>query len=846
MKSMAPSSSRCAERRTHVAALATFAAASAAMLLAACATPRPVPPPQTAPAPSFACDTTAQEIICSNETLAKLDIDLSAVYRRNLRRSDAIGREQLIAAQNRWLIGRASACAVPTLRVESGAAPRPALLTCLLKAYAERIAVLRQWPQPAMPATPATPASAQPHPVTAYVEFRQSEYSNPQTCGALADAFNGALRTHGDLDPGRIPGMSEIAGSHGEPRAQGYSVDLQDAGPYAGYALRAHTLKDAGGRVLIDEAALGHWVRRLPNHGGRASSVASQTGDYGSIDVFRSAIVPNRPLVLVAEPWGRFAPGAQGEWAFAGVYQIGAAGVEPLCLYRTYMTPPLKNEFERLAAYDKLQRTLAEIHGPTSGELVGRDLHDEYLFRMERQWLAQNMPLLAVADAQHNGWTGWLRKRHDAVLDALFGWSERSLRNKRAYRPLLALLPPAAEELVATYQRTQRLSEDDARLAANLVLMRLLADYASDLPGNAVNLPNVPLATAYTPKYPILASDADVQRDRSYTGLYSAALNGADAEAIADYIKYEAADRKTRQTRGAEGETALMAAVESPEIVRQLLAAGFSANETDLRGRTPLMNATLVGQAQSAQLLIQAGARIGARSRKLADPAAPNAAPRSHTACDLIKSDLRAEERAALQGMLCNVTPDAEREEAVAVVAAADVRVGDRWKFEERDSRNGNKTQVIDQTIVAITPARIDVDTNEGKMVLTPELNIVTAPAMMVTAGEMKFLSFPLEIGKKWPVRFAINDRKLNYDIQANLEANVVGYEKVRVAAGEFDAFRIEYQGKMKVDASIAHVNVIHKGTAWYAPAARVIVKNENANEYMQRALELTEFKLQP
>jgi len=591
----------------------------------------------------------AQEIICSNETLAKLDKELANVYRRNLRRSDSIGREQLIASQNRWLIGRANSCAVPTLRVDPAMPPKSALLSCLINTYSDRIAVLRQWPQ--IVPQPTTDKSLA-HPLPAYVELRQTEYSDPQLCGALADAFNGALRNHGDLDIARIPGMSELAGTHGETRAQGYAVELQDAGPYAGYALRARTLKSSDGRVLLDEAALGTWVRRLPNHGGRPNSAGSQTGDYGSLDVFRYTAHSGRTLVLVAEPWGKYAPGAQGEWAYAGVYQIGATSgaAEPLCLYRTYMTPPLKGELERLTAYSALQGALSEIHGPTSGELIGRDLHDEYLFRMEQQWLQQNMPLLALGEAKRNGWIGWLRKRHDAVLDALFAWSERSLRNKMAYRHLLTLLPAASEELINTYQRTQRMTVDDAREAANLTLMRMLAYYASDLPGNAVNMPNAPLGgkSAALPKYPILATESDVQRERSYTGLYSAALNGADKDAIDDYLKYEYADKKTRLTRGADGETALMAAVESPEIVRQLLAAGASANETDNLGRTPLMNAAAAGQPESARILIGAGAQVAARSKPTA------ASSGGLNACQMIKADLRPAEKAALQGLLCN------------------------------------------------------------------------------------------------------------------------------------------------------------------------------------------------
>lgn len=649
MKSTAPSSSRCAEAACRSRRRGALTAFAMLLALSGCQTTKKVAPPPVAPAPvpGFVCDTSAQEILCSNETLARLDMELTNLHRRNFRRLDSIGREQLVAAQNRWLIGRASACAVPTLRIDPTVPPPPALLACLIGAYADRIATLRQWPTATpRPATQGAPAA---HPLSAYVEFRPvgTGSADPQLCAALANAFNGGLRAHGTLDITRNAGMSLIAGTHGAARTGGYAVEVHEAGPYAGHALRARTLKGGDGRLLLDENSLGQWIRRLPNHGGRPNSAASQTGDYASIDVFRVSAAPGRTLALVAEPWGKYAPGAQGEWAYAGVYQLdGVATPAPLCLYRTYMTPPLKNALDTLPAYQALQTSLMAIHGPASRELVGRDLHDDYLFRMEQQWATQNMPLLAVGEARGNGWSGWLRQRHDAVLDALFAWSERSLRNKAAWRRLLTLLPTAADELGDLYRRTQRLSTEDARDAADLVLMRLLARYASDLPGAPVVMPNAPLpgSVRYTPKYPLLATEEDVQRDRSYGGLYSAALNGADAEVIADYLRYEYADpqtRATRLTRGAEGETALMAAVTTPAIVRQLLAAGMSANEADARGRTPLMNAAFAGQAESARLLIEAGASRDARSQG------------GETACRLIDPALPAAERGALQGLLC-------------------------------------------------------------------------------------------------------------------------------------------------------------------------------------------------
>ena len=69
--------------------------------------------------------------------------------------------------------------------------------------------------------------------------------------------------------------------------------------------------------------------------------------------------------------------------------------------------------------------------------------------------------------------------------------------------------------------------------------------------------------------------------------------------------------------------------------------------------------------------------------------------------------------------------------------------------------------------------------------------------------------------------------------------------EKVRVPAGEFDAFKLEARGTWESPQAPG------PGAAdeiyWYAPAARAIVKNEHQATYMPTySTGLVEFQLQP
>jgi hypothetical protein len=73
----------------------------------------------------------------------------------------------------------------------------------------------------------------------------------------------------------------------------------------------------------------------------------------------------------------------------------------------------------------------------------------------------------------------------------------------------------------------------------------------------------------------------------------------------------------------------------------------------------------------------------------------------------------------------------------------------------------------------------------------------------------------------------------------------VLGYEKVRVPAGEFDAFKLELQCKW-VSPQAPFPGACHD-TYWYAAAVRAIVKRVWQSTGMPiYTIELIEFQLQP
>jgi hypothetical protein len=174
------------------------------------------------------------------------------------------------------------------------------------------------------------------------------------------------------------------------------------------------------------------------------------------------------------------------------------------------------------------------------------------------------------------------------------------------------------------------------------------------------------------------------------------------------------------------------------------------------------------------------------------------------------------------------------------------IKAGDQWKFVMYygiPSLEPNRVWVIN----SVTPDGIEGTENGEPLMLTTDLNIVESPRQ--TDSNPRQLRFPLEVGDRWSYT---NDYLLKYKNESKgsalVNVAVVSYEKIRVPAGEFDAFKLEAK------ASFRGVSAFNSQTAgdsiwtyWYAPAARAIVRSVSRNPYLGTStVDLVEFRLQP
>ncbi|WP_193075084.1 ankyrin repeat domain-containing protein [Pseudomonas sp. FME51] len=585
----------------------------AAALLGGCAAPVPPKPPiDTTPKArpavqqtraSFACTGALPAVhrqICADDALAQMDKALVQKQHRLQHELDPVGSLLLAANHRQWLLSRGEQCAV-TMDTETN----EQLRHCLTGLYQQRRRALDSWP-------PASPTSgSDSHALASYAEYRLVDNRDTGVCEQTGAELNRDLRRHGLPSPARLDNVTLIAGSHAQvPQASvdGHQirVELYNAGLYAGYQTRARGLS-VDGQPLLDDATLPFWIAEQPNYGGRAHAASSQTGDYGTIDVFRRG---GQAYVLVNETWGFYSPAARGESAYAGLYRLDGATLQPLCLYQTYLTPPRTNTMAGLAAYSSLEAELNDIAGDPLPAMAQHERRDAFQAWKEVQWTLLNLPLLGTDALQRYGREAALHQRQDQALEALFDWSERNLTNKQIYRRVMPMIQPAWQVLQQMFLG-QGLSEAQARIAADLLLHETLARAMESLapPTQPVALPLAAHAS-YNPRYAMAPAPGDLERGRQFATLHSVLLNNAPAPVVRDFIGYESNTLGLRRGLGPDDSPAIMAAVLRPDNLQLLLTAGFDADQRNRSGKTALMSAAEHNQAESVRLLLDHGANV--------------------------------------------------------------------------------------------------------------------------------------------------------------------------------------------------------------------------------------------
>ena len=173
------------------------------------------------------------------------------------------------------------------------------------------------------------------------------------------------------------------------------------------------------------------------------------------------------------------------------------------------------------------------------------------------------------------------------------------------------------------------------------------------------------------------------------------------------------------------------------------------------------------------------------------------------------------------------------------------VQPGDQWRFVEWYTVPST-TPTRHWVITAVTPAGIEGTENGEPLLLSPDLSVLDSPRARESRAAS--LRFPLAVGKRWRYESDWLFKVKGSSGTMSVEVAVTAYEKVRVPAGEFDAFRLvstrQVRGRSSFGSVIDGENV---STFWYAPAARAVVKAVSRNPYIgPSTVELVDYELRP
>lgn len=178
-----------------------------------------------------------------------------------------------------------------------------------------------------------------------------------------------------------------------------------------------------------------------------------------------------------------------------------------------------------------------------------------------------------------------------------------------------------------------------------------------------------------------------------------------------------------------------------------------------------------------------------------------------------------------------------------ASIASPHTGVGDSWTYQWHDGYTGFSRGIYAYTVTAVEPQRMTVQVTRdgnpaGTQTYTRDWNWLEKP--MTNLQNFRYsppypaLPFPLEAGKTWRAYIAATDPATGRSNRVRIDGEVLGWERVKVPAGEFDALKIRrlvYAGNGNYDREEEDITEVD----WYAPRLDQVVKHDSKSRYIDK-----------
>jgi hypothetical protein len=188
----------------------------------------------------------------------------------------------------------------------------------------------------------------------------------------------------------------------------------------------------------------------------------------------------------------------------------------------------------------------------------------------------------------------------------------------------------------------------------------------------------------------------------------------------------------------------------------------------------------------------------------------------------------------------CTTTNRYVSDNSAAAVTAPQIKVGDFWEYAVRDGYTGIPQGIYRYDVSQIDGDRVIVTlTNNGAVLDTliydkgwngRELPLTPLHRFRFDPSSESFL-YPLEPGKSWNRVVSSTDVGTGRHFRTHVHAKVIGWERISVPAGQFDALKVQrevFAGNMEGSRTQEEI----RETDWYVPSVRRSVMTQRTSQH--------------
>ena len=183
---------------------------------------------------------------------------------------------------------------------------------------------------------------------------------------------------------------------------------------------------------------------------------------------------------------------------------------------------------------------------------------------------------------------------------------------------------------------------------------------------------------------------------------------------------------------------------------------------------------------------------------------------------------------------------------APASVSAAPVKAGDFWEYRVYDVYTKIDHGLYRYEVKQADANRVVVDvTHDGQVagtrVYAPGWNgiderLPNVPDQLHFNPPFPAYQYPLEPGKTWYTVVNATNPVTKATYRVHTRAKVVGWERIRVPAGEFDALRVQREVFAGNSTAVKTQEEIRE-TDWYVPALQMAAITESSSQHFDNSM---------